>query len=85
MKVKPLKNNLLVKLEENEETTKSGIILVGEAKGESYIARIIETADCLEENQDVFLNGDRVLINKHLGVRVRLEDTDYLIISQKDV
>ena len=42
MKVKPLKNHLLIKIEENEEATKSGIILVGSAKGDSNVGKIIE-------------------------------------------
>lgn len=85
MKVKPLKNHLLVKLEENEDMTRSGIILVGAAKDVSNIAKIIETADCLDDEQDIFLKGDRILINPHIGVKVKLEDKEYLIISQKDV
>lgn len=85
MKVKPLKNHLLVKLEENEDMTRSGIILVGAAKDVSNIAKIIETADCLDDEQDIFLKGDRILINPYIGVKVKLEDKEYLIISQKDV
>lgn len=85
MKVKPLKNHLLIKIEENEETTKNGIILVGAAKGDSNLAKIIETADCFDDDQDVFLKGDKVLINPHSGTKVKMDDDDYLIISQKDV
>lgn len=85
MKVKPLKNYLLVKIVENEESTKSGIILMGAAKGDSNIAKIIETADCFNEDQDVLLKGDKILITPHIGTKVKLEDEEYLIISQKDV
>ncbi len=85
MKVKPLKNHLLVKMEENEEATKSGIILVGAAKGDSNIAKIIETADCFDEDQDVFLKGDKILISPHSGTKVNLDSKEYIIINQKDV
>ena len=85
MKVKPLKNHLLIKIEENEEATKSGIILVGAAKGDSNVAKIIETADSFEDDQDVFIKGDRILISPHTGTKVKLDDEEYLIVSQKDV
>lgn len=85
MKVKPLKNHLLIKIEENEEATKSGIILVGAAKGDSNVAKIIETADSYDDDQDVFLKGDKILISPHAGTKVKLNDEEYLIVSQKDV
>ncbi len=85
MKVKPLKNHLLIKIEENEETTKSGIILVGASKGDSNVARIIETADSIKDDQDVFKNGDRILIRPNTGIKVKLDEDEYLIVSQNDV
>ncbi len=85
MKVKPLKNHLLIKIEENEEATKSGIILVGAAKGDSNVAKIIETADSFDDDQDVFLKGDKILISPHAGTKVKLDDEEYLIVSQKEV
>lgn len=85
MKVKPLKNHLLIKIEENEEATKSGIILVGASKGDSNVARIIETADSFKEDQEVFRNGDRILIRPNTGIKVKLDEVEYLIVSQNDV
>ncbi|MDF2841870.1 MAG: groES [Herbinix sp.] len=85
MNVKPLKNHLLVKVNENEEATKSGIILVGAAKGDSNVAKIIEKADSFDNDQDVFLKGDRILISPHAGTKVKLDDEEYLIVSLKDV
>ena len=45
MKVKPLKDNILVKMIENEETSPNGIILTGTARGESNFAEVIETPE----------------------------------------
>lgn len=85
MKIKPLKNYLLVRLEDRDKTTKSGIILVDSTKDNLNIAKIIETADIFDEDEDVFLKGDRILIKQDIGVKVKVEDKEYLIISQKDV
>ena len=85
MKIRPLKNNYLVKIVENEESTKSGIILAGTAREESNIAKVIETADCFDEGEDTVLKGDEIIIYPHAGTKVNLDSEEYLIISQKDV
>ena len=41
MTVKPLSDRVLIKMEEAEETTKSGIVLAGSAKEKPQIADVI--------------------------------------------
>lgn len=85
MKVKPLKNHLLIKLVKKENETKSGIILVGGDIEDTNIAQIVETADSYDEEQEILLKGDKVLINSQVGTRVNFGNEDYWIIHQKDV
>ena len=40
--IKPLSNRVLVKMEEGEETTKSGIILTNSSKEKTQIAKVLE-------------------------------------------
>ena len=40
--IKPLSDRVLIKMKENEETTKSGIILAGANKEKPQIAEVIE-------------------------------------------
>ena len=40
--IKPLSNRVLVKMEEGEETTKSGIILSNASKEKTQIAKVLE-------------------------------------------
>ena len=40
--IKPLSDRVLIKMRQKEETTKSGIILAGEAKEKPQIAEVIE-------------------------------------------
>lgn len=42
MTIKPLTDRILIKMEEAEETTKSGILLAGSAKEKPQIADVIE-------------------------------------------
>ena len=41
MTIKPLSDRVLIKMEEAEETTKSGILLAGSAKEKPQIASVI--------------------------------------------
>ena len=41
MTIKPLADRILIKMEEAEETTKSGIVLAGSAKEKPQIAQVI--------------------------------------------
>lgn len=85
MKVKPLKNHLLVKLMEEEKATKSGILLAGGSNKETNVAKVVETADCYDENDDIFLKGDKILIDPRSGTKVKTDGEEYLIISQKEI
>lgn len=85
MKVKPLKNRLLIKLVEKENETKSGIILAGSEKGETNLAQVVETADCYDEDYEVLLKGDKIVIRLGVGTNVNFDGNEYYIVDQKDV
>ena len=85
MKVKPLKNHLLIKFVKRGNETKSGIILVGEENNDTAMAEIVETADCYDEEFDIFLKGDKVLIDQASGIKVKIDEEEYWLVHQKDV
>lgn len=85
MKVEPIKNYLLVEITENQEVTKSGIILASTARGESNLAKVVEIAPVFEDEQYIFSKGDMLVINPHSGTEVKIENKEYRIISYKDV
>ena len=82
--IKPLLDRILIEMIENNETTKSGIILSGPAKEKSQIAKVIEIGP---GKKDVDMNikvGDKVIINKYSGTEIKYEGKEYLIIKQED-
>ena len=85
MKVKPLKNYLLVKVIEDEEFAKKGIILTGSSKNESNLVKVIEVPDCIDDDRDIIMKGDKLLINPHIRINVKLDGEEYFILSQEDV
>ena len=89
MNIKPLGDRVVVKMVEAEETTKGGIILTNAAKEKPQIAQIVAVGpgglvDGAEVEMIVEI-GDKVLLNKYAGTEVKVDDVDYIIISQSDI
>ena len=82
--IKPLQDRVVVKMIENEETTKSGIILSSGAKEKPQIAEIIEVGPGGEiDGKKVTMNvkkGDRVIVSKYAGTEVKYEDVEYVAL-----
>lgn len=89
MKIKPLADRVLIKMVEAEETTKSGIILVGNAKEKPQIAEVIAvgpggTVDGKEVVMHV-KKGEKVLVSKYAGTEVKCDGVEYLVVKQSDI
>ena len=89
MKLKPLADRVIVKLVEAEETTKSGIILAGNAKEKPQVAEIVAVGPGgVVEGKEITMQvkvGDRVLISKYAGTEVKLDGQEYTILRQNDI
>lgn len=87
--IKPLSDRVLVKMEEGEETTKSGIILSNSAKEKTQIAKVIEVGQGEKEDgkiEEMYVKkGDRVIVSKYAGTEVKYENEEYLIVKQDDI
>ncbi len=89
MLIKPLGNRVLIKKVEAETTTKSGIILPGQAKEEPQIAEVIAVGPGKTENgikieMEVKV-GDKVVFPKYQGSEIKLDGVDYIIIEETDL
>ena len=85
MKVKPLVDRVLLKKEEAEEKTASGIILTGNAKEAPQWATVVAAGPGTEEVKIEVKKGDKVLYSKYAGTEVKLDSEEYLLVSQKDI
>ena len=89
MTIKPLADRVVIKMEEAEETTKSGIVLAGSAKEKPQIATIIAVGpggmvDGKEINMYVKV-GDKVITSKYSGTEVKFEGEENTILRQSDI
>ena len=89
MTVKPLFDRVLIKAEEAEETTKSGIVLAAKAQEKPQIARVISVGAGGEvDGKEVKMylkEGDRVICAKYSGTEVKVDGEEYTIVRQSDV
>jgi chaperonin GroES len=89
--LRPLADRVVVKPLEREEVTKSGIVLPDTAK-EKPQEGTVEAVGTGRYNEhagtrvelDVKV-GDRVIYAKYAGSEVKIDEVDYLILSEKDI
>ncbi len=82
MIIKPLGKRVLIKQVEQEEVTKSGIVLPGTASKEKPI-----TGEVLAVGKDVedVKAGDKVIFEKYTGTEVKDGDELFLILDIENV
>jgi chaperonin GroES len=90
MQLRPLGDRVVLKPVEREERTKSGIVLPDTAKEKPQegMVEAVGTGRILDNGTKVPMElsvGDKVLYAKYAGNEFKLEDVEYLIISEKDV
>lgn len=87
--LKPLSDRVVIKMIESEETTKSGIILSGNAQEKPQIAEVIEVGPGKEIegklSKMLVKKGDKVVVNKYAGTEIKYEGQDLIIIKQDDI
>ena len=87
--LKPLSDRVVIKMLESEETTKSEIILSGNAKEKPQIAEVIEVGPGKEIegklSKMLVKKGDKVVVNKYAGTEIKYEGQDLIIVKQDDI
>ena len=89
MKLVPLGDRVVLKQLVAEETTKSGIVLPGQAKEKPQQAEVIAVGpggvvDGKEVTMQVKV-GDSVIFSKYAGTEVKLEDEEFIVVRQSDI
>ena len=90
MKIRPLYDRIVVKRIDEQETTRSGIIIPDSAQEKPQEAEVIAVGHGkrLEDGKLVVLDvkvGDRILFGKYSGNEIRLDGEEYLIMREDDV
>ena len=90
MKIRPLHDRVVIRREDEETTSKGGIVLPGSATEKPSEGEVIAVGSGkLLENGDVravdLKVGDKVLFGKYAGTEVKLDDEDIIVMREDDV
>ncbi|MBN1685816.1 MAG: co-chaperone GroES [Spirochaetales bacterium] len=83
MKIKPLGDRVLVKIEGMEEKTAGGIYIPQTAQEKTQTGVVVAVGD----DKDVIKvkKGDRIMFDKYAGTTVAIEGDDHLIMKMDDI
>ena len=83
MKVKPLADRVLIKLEKNEAKTAGGIIIPDTAQEKAQQGTVAEVGD----DKDVIKvkAGQKVMYDKYAGTQIKVDGVEYLIVKMSDI
>ena len=89
MKLVPLGDRVVIKALVAEETTKSGIVLPGQAKEKPQQAEVIAVGPGgVVDGKEITMQvkaGDQVIYSKYSGTDVEVDDEKYVIVKQSDI
>ena len=89
MKLKPLADRVVLVQRAAEEKTQSGIFLTAAAQEKPEIYEVVEVGPggAVDGNEVVMTvsAGDKVLVGKYSGSKIKLDDVEYTIVRQNDI
>lgn len=83
--LKPLADRVVIKMLENEETTKSGIILAGASKEKPQFAEVLEVGPGTEKVKMEVKKNDKIVVSEYAGTKIKYQGEDLVIVNQDDI
>jgi chaperonin GroES len=83
MKVKPLADRVMVKLEKNEAKTAGGIIIPDTAQEKTQTGVVVGVGDDKEAIK--VSAGQKVMYDKYAGTQVKIDGEEHLILKMADI
>jgi chaperonin GroES len=83
MKVKPLADRVMVKMDKNEAKTAGGIIIPDTAQEKTQQGVVVEVGD----DKDVIKvkAGQKVMYDKYAGTQIKIDGVEHLILKMADI
>ncbi|MGB9792445.1 MAG: co-chaperone GroES [Thermacetogeniaceae bacterium] len=90
MGLRPLGDRVVLKVIEQEEKTKGGIVLPDTAREKPQKGEVVAVGSgkLLENGQRVPIDlkvGDRVIFSRYAGTEVKVDGEEYLIVEVRDI
>ena len=81
MNIRPIGDKILLTIKPQKETTNSGIILAPARKEQQTTGTIVAIGSKVEAKMEI---GQRLLISKHSGTKVTIDEVDYILVREPD-
>ena len=83
MKIKPIGDRVLVKMEDVEEKTKGGIFIPQTAQEKTQTGVV----EAIGDDKDVITvkKGDKIMYDKYAGTSVTVDGKEYLLMKMQDI
>ena len=90
MSLKPLADRVVIKADEAEETTKSGLIIASENKEKPQSGKVLEVGPGKMGKDGKLLpmpvkKGDHVVYGKYAGNEIEVDGEELLIVNADDI
>ena len=85
MKLRPMADNVLLKAQEAQETTASGIILATTTKEKPAIYEVVSAGPGTKDVEMTVKVGDKVVVSKFVGNDIKLDGEEYKFVKQDDI
>ena len=85
MKVTPLADRVLVKNDQAETKTASGIFIPEAAQEKTQTAVVVAVGPGTEDEKITVKPGDRIMYDKYSGTQVKIDGEDHLIVKISDI
>ncbi len=83
--IQPLADRVVVKANEAETKTKSGIIIPDSAKEKPQKGQVVAVGGGKKDEPMTVKTGDTVLYGKYSGTEINIDGEDYLIMRESDI
>ena len=83
MKVKPLADRVMVKLEKNEAVTAGGIFIPDTAQEKTQQGVVVAVGDDTEVIK--VKAGQKVMYDKYAGTQIKIDGEEHLILKMADI
>jgi chaperonin GroES len=90
MKVKPLGDRILIKIQEGENKTAGGIIIPQTAQEKTQNGVVVAVGPGSKNDKGVLEPvtvqvGQKVMFDKYAGAQIKIDNVDHLIVEEKSV
>jgi len=90
MKVKPLSDRVLIKVQESETKTAGGIIIPQTAQEKTQTGVVVSVGPGVRDDSGKLIAlevkvGDKVMYDKYAGTQIKVDGAEHLIVKMADI